>query len=82
MFLVWPFFLGARPAADGPRKALADYAVKLLIYFGVTSLVWLMVAIFALLLLRQTRRQFANTRKEMVEDLVEGTLKDHERKQP
>lgn len=81
LVLSWPWVMGPRPdPTEENKRAVADYAMRLLVYFGATALVWLGVAILALIMVRQARKQFVVEEKALVKELVEGTLKDHERK--
>lgn len=77
LMLGWPVFVGAKPAPTTPKKVIARWGVRSLVYFGVTSGVWLSAAVSALLLARQTRREFLLKEKENLQALIEGTLRDH-----
>ncbi len=80
MMLSWPWIVGKRPSKDAPRKELANYGVRLSIYFGLTCLPWLMAAGGCVFWIRQTRREFADREKDNMRELIEGTLRDHERR--
>jgi len=73
----WPFFLGPRPPRNAPKLELAEYAQKYLLLFGITAFVFLLTAVFALLLVRQTRRDYLEQTRVNLQELVEGTLRDH-----
>lgn len=81
LLVAWPFVVGERPGDVATKKELARYGIRLLTYFGVTTFVFLMTALLAVLLVRQTRREFVEDVKENVDDLVQGTLSDHAKKQ-
>lgn len=81
MLLLWVKIVGPRPAADSGDKVLARYGIKLLGYFGVTSVFFLLAAICALLIIRQTRRAFREEMRENFDELIDGTLQDHARKE-
>lgn len=78
----WPWILGPRPPADSPRVELAQYGLRVLIYFGVTCLAFLTAALLAWRLARQTREAFRAELRANLDDLVEGTLRDHDRPRP
>lgn len=82
LMLLWPFVLGERPAATAPRRAQAEYGVRLLTYFGVTAVTWLLVAGCAVMMVRQARREFLEKERQNLQALIEGTLRDHERREP
>lgn len=79
LLLAWPIAIGPKPD-QGSQKDLAMYALRILIYFGITATTFLVTAILALLLVRQARKEFAQQAKENLKGLIEGTLRDHERK--
>jgi type VI protein secretion system component VasK len=77
LLLVWPLAIGERPEAD--RAEMTRYGMRLLIYFGATTLAFLGAAICATVLARQTRQRFVDEAKRNLRDLVEGASRDHER---
>lgn len=81
MLLSWVRFVGPRPPSDAPKKVLAQYGVHLLTYFGITCLLFLLAAIFAVLIIRHTRRQYVEEMRGNYDELIEGTLHDHARKE-
>ena len=80
MLVGLPFLLGARPD-DGNKEELARYGTRLLTYFGVTCLVWLSAAFSAVFVMRSIKKQLVDEQKENLKGMIEGTLRDHERKQ-
>lgn len=80
LMLVWPLAVGGRPHHGASKKAFADYGQRVIVYFGVTSSVWLSTAMSALLLVRQSRREFLEQERDNLKSLIEGTLRDHDRK--
>jgi len=74
-----PFVMGHKPSGED-QVELARYGTRVLAYFGVTSLAWVTAAFCAVLLMRRTRKQYADEQKENLKGLIEGTLRDHERK--
>jgi len=80
LLILWPWLVGPRPDASAGRLALASYGQRLLMYFGVTALTWLGAAFCAWLLIRQTRREYLESLHKNVQSLIEGSLRDHERK--
>jgi hypothetical protein len=77
LLLAWPVAVGPRPAADAGKRVLADYAVRLSVYFSITSLLFMATAILAYLIVRKTRIEFAEERLTNLHSLMEGTLNDH-----
>mgnify|MGYP001613874912 CR=1 FL=1 len=75
-----PVILGQRPPTDD-QTALAQYGVRVLTYFAVTCFVWIGAATCAVVLLRRARTEFLDDQGHNINELIEGTLQDHERKQ-
>lgn len=82
MMLGWPLFMGQRPAEGASTEELARFGVRGLVYFGVTASAFLIAAILAIRLARQMRQRYMEDAKENLKELVEGSLRDHERKKP
>ena len=80
LLIGWPFFLGERPGDEATRLARAEFASRLLIYFAVTCFVWLSAAFCAVMLMRQTRKEFLEEERDNVKELIEGMRKDHQQK--
>jgi len=80
LLAVWPWLLGSRPPAGTPNVELARYGLRVLIYFGVTCLAFLTAAVLAWRLARVTREQYQAQLRANLDDLVEGTLRDHEQR--
>ncbi|MCH8978730.1 MAG: hypothetical protein IH945_05745 [Armatimonadetes bacterium] len=74
-----PFVLRERPP-DDDQAELAKYGAWLITYFGATCLIWLSAALSAMLVMRAARRQLVEDQKENLKGMIEGTLRDHERK--
>ncbi|MBA3725950.1 MAG: hypothetical protein H0W86_05750 [Armatimonadetes bacterium] len=55
----YPFTVGAPPKQDAPIAARKAYALRLTIFFGVTSFSLLGAALGSALIARRIRRQFA-----------------------
>ena len=79
MLVGLPLVLRERPT-DGDQAALAKYGAWLLTYFGVMCLIWLSAALCAVLVMRDARRRLAQEQRENLRGMIEGTLRDHERK--
>lgn len=75
----WPVFVGIRPLKTAKHSVQVTWGRRALIYFGVTSAVWLSTAMSALLLARNMKREFFLQESENLKALVEGTLRDHGR---
>ncbi|MBS1712847.1 MAG: hypothetical protein JST30_00775 [Armatimonadetes bacterium] len=79
LMLCWPIVVGAKPPVDAGRPRLVQWGRRAILYFGVTAGVWVGTAFSALLLARQTRKEFLLSEKANLTGLVEGALRDHER---
>ncbi|MBL8060296.1 MAG: hypothetical protein JNK63_06230 [Chthonomonas sp.] len=79
LLLCWPIALGGRPSPDAPRAELANWGARALTYFLLTSMAFLSAAFGAVLIMRRNRREFLVEAKQNVRDLIEGSLKDHEK---
>ena len=79
LMAAFPFLLGSKPGGDD-QLGLARFGTRVLTHFLVTSAVWIGAATCAIVLARRTKREFLESQKENIRELVEGTLKDHERK--
>ncbi len=77
LLLAWPFVVGGRPAETAPRREMAEYGLRVLIYFGLTCATFLGAAIGALVVARRAREEFLEKQSENLNDLLEGTLRDH-----
>jgi hypothetical protein len=80
MVFMVPYVLDQRPV-DGTKLELARFGTSVLLYFGLTCFVWIGAAICSVVLLRRARVEFLGEQGENIKGLIEGTLKDHERKQ-
>ncbi len=79
LVLAMPSIVGAKPGGED-QLALAQYGTRLLTFFAVTSLVWIGAAVCAVLLARRARLQYLEEQHDNLTSLIEGTLRDHERK--
>ncbi len=79
LLLAWPLVVGPRPVNPN-KKELARYGIRAIAYFGVTASTFVCTAVFAWLVLRQTRREYVDQAKTNLQSLIEGALQDHERK--
>lgn len=79
LMLAWPIAVGTKPKPEASNRAKAVWGQRVIFYFGVTSSIWLSTAMSALLLARQSRRQFLDQERDNLKSLIEGTLKDHDR---
>jgi hypothetical protein len=77
LLLAWPFVVSGRPPKEAPPKELAQFGLKLLIYFLVTALTFLATAIAALFLARRAKDEYREQASENLKGLIEGTLRDH-----
>lgn len=80
MLMAWPLLWGGRPGPDAPKKELAEFSLRFLLYFAATALVFLATAVCALLLVRRAREEYAEQAGKNLRGLIEGTLRDHGRK--
>lgn len=83
VMLSWPWTVGVKPPAEAGRAALQTYASRSIVYFAIVMLSLFVTAALALLVLRQTRLEFRERSLKNLQELVEGTLKDHaDQKEP
>lgn len=80
LLLAWPFVLGPTPPDDATRSQLAQYGVRTLLYFFVTCTAFLASAVCAVILMRRNREMYREKLRENVEELIEGTLHDHQKR--
>lgn len=76
----WPMIVGAPPQDRTDRRALADYASRSTTMFGVLLAIFFVTAILAWLLVRRARAEFREVSRRNLDELIEGTLRDHERR--
>ena len=79
LMLLWPVAVGPRPQEDASKIEQARWGQQVLIYFGTTASIWLSTAMSALLVMRQSRREFLEQERQNLKSLIEGTLNDHDR---
>lgn len=79
LLVIWPFALKP-PAADAGRQALAEHGVRNLAYFGLVCFVWLGAASSAVWLAKLQLKQFKEMESENLKSLIEGSLRDHQKK--
>jgi len=77
LLVSWLFVLGPKPETRAPKTVIAEYAVKSLIYFGLTALSLLTSSVGAYLILKKQREEFAAEHLKIVKGLVDGSLNDH-----
>ncbi len=80
MLTLWPVVVGTKPDAKG--DALKQYALRYGYYLLAILFVFILTCVLSLILLRKQREQFKAEAKENLRELIESTLKDHERKDP
>jgi hypothetical protein len=80
MVLAIPFMLGQKPEG-GDQLELARFGARVLLFFGLTCIVWIAAAVCAIVLARRARTEFLQDQGENIKSLIEGTLHDHGRKQ-
>lgn len=78
LLIGWPWIVGPRP--EGTRQVEAAYALKLGVYFIVVLLTFFFAALSAFLLARRERQALREEAKQNIQELIEGTLRDHESK--
>jgi hypothetical protein len=74
------FLLSDRPPETAARDVVSEYTLWLLVYFALTSFTFLGAAFASVLWARSAKNEFLKANKENLRDLIEGSLKDHERK--
>lgn len=76
----FPFVMGERPSGED-QVELARYGARVLGYFGLACLSWIAAAFCAVLMMRRAKNEIADEQRENMKSMIEGTLRDHERKQ-
>lgn len=79
LMAAWPMIVGVPPRDRSDKQALADYAARSTTMFGVLLAIFFLTAVLAWLLVRRARAEFRETSRRNLEELIEGTLRDHER---
>lgn len=77
MMFATPWVVGKKP--DGPRAAIADYALRFGLHVILLILVFSTTAVLAYIVARRQQEAFRAESLKNLKDLVEGTLKDHGR---
>lgn len=80
LIFLWPWMVGPKPPPGSTKIELADYAQRVFAYVAVTLTIWLFAAGFAVFLARHMRQRYRQEAMENLQDLIEGSLTDHERK--
>jgi hypothetical protein len=75
-----PFVIAGKPNTSDLHLARV-WLLQFGIFVCVTAFVWVGVAILAMLLMRQIRRDVVHERERNMQVLMEATLADHQRKQ-
>lgn len=80
MLLGWPFFVQPKPPSTASKRELAMWGLFALKYVAGVCFVFLLTAFLCALRIRQARDELSAEFRTNINELVEGTLKDHERK--
>ncbi|HMS55526.1 MAG TPA: hypothetical protein PKA27_09020 [Fimbriimonadaceae bacterium] len=76
MLVAWPWVIGPQPEG---RKARLEWILKASEYFVILLLVLFLTVVFAWLLARRQREEYQKEKLANLQDLIEGTLRDHGR---
>lgn len=76
MLVAWPWMIGPQPEA---RKERLEWILKASQYFVVLLLVLFLTVVLAWLLARKQREEYQKEKLANLQDLIEGTLRDHGR---
>lgn len=79
LLFAMPALVGSKPGGED-KLELAQYGTRLLTYFVVTSAVWIGAAVGAIMVARRARLKYLEEQRENLTGLIEGALRDHERK--
>jgi uncharacterized membrane protein YedE/YeeE len=77
----WPFIVGKSPGEHATKREHLQFAVRYGLYIIALLLTFATSAIMAIATVGQARKQFREQTRKNFEELVEGTLQDHARKQ-
>jgi hypothetical protein len=80
LLAAWPWVLGQRPEKGAPRAELVRYSQNLGWYVGGMTVCLISTGIGAALIVRQTRKAFAEEAEANMRLLIEGTLNAHRQK--
>ncbi|MBL8086716.1 MAG: hypothetical protein JNM85_01440 [Chthonomonas sp.] len=78
LLIAWPWVVGPAPNSN-IRAVLIQHGLRMVVYFGIVCTSFLVTAYLALLVARQTRREYMEDTVDNFKHLVEGSLRDHER---
>ena len=76
LILASPIVLAGKPDNPSSREA-KEWLIRFGLYAGVTTVVWAVVALLAILLIRSIRREMMGERDLNMRILLEKTMKDH-----
>jgi len=93
LLILWPWLLGNPPKRQfshvtGPKPAQIErqfkdkqvkYLTRSAIYISALMVTFFSATVCAWLLVRQARNEYAKRTTENLRELIEGTLKDHEK---
>jgi hypothetical protein len=80
LLVLWPFVIGPMPPAAAAPREKAEYLAKSLGYVTGLMVTWVAVATCALILMRQIRNEMKTATDRNLRELVEGTLRDHDKR--
>ena len=73
------YLLYDRPPQDAGQDELSRYAIELLITFAFTAFTFLGAAFASVIWVRRAKEEFLKENRENLRELIEGSLKDHEK---
>lgn len=79
LMLGFPVIYRTHPGDGAPPRELAIFGTRMLAYFGITCVVWLAAAMASIFLVRQARKDFLEMEARNLQELVEGSLRDHQK---
>lgn len=82
LLVTWPWFVGKPPAAAAPRVQHVSYAVHFSVYIVALLLCAFFSLVCAFSVIQRQREEYREEARKNLNELIEGTLRDHEKKQP
>jgi hypothetical protein len=72
ILLSYPFTVGARPANGADKKEVKAYLLRLTTYFGASTFAMLAAAYCAAVIVKRTKKEFAEKKITNLEDLLKA----------
>lgn len=81
LLVTWPWFVGKPPGPAASRAVHVSYAVHFSLYIVALLLCAFFSLVCAFSVIQKQREQFREEAQKNLNELIEGTLRDHDKKQ-